>query len=92
MDLGNWAASLLSGSWMAHSERPGGHWERRNVSFSQVLNTKYGAGVGHRADTLPLWLEFSLAPRYLAFQWQQPPEEPSLAAPIAALWLSPHRF
>ena len=42
--LGDWAASLLSESWVAHRERPGGHWEKRSVSFGQVLNIKYGGG------------------------------------------------
>lgn len=41
---GDWAASLLSGSWLAHRESPGGHCEKRNVSFGQVLNIKYGGG------------------------------------------------
>lgn len=36
----DWAASPLSASWMAHSERPGGHWEK-SISFCQGLNTNY---------------------------------------------------
>ena len=56
----DWTASVLSAERLtALSERLGGHWEKRGVSFVQVLNTKYRAT---RSDTLPFWVEFSLAP------------------------------
>lgn len=58
---GDWAASLLSGSWAGPSERPRGHWEKRNVSSGQIFNTKFKGGAG--ADSLPLRLGFSLAHR-----------------------------
>lgn len=61
----DWAASVLSAERLtALSERLGGHWEKRSISFVQVLNTKYGAT---RSDTLLFWAEFSLAPYKLAF-------------------------
>lgn len=39
--FGGWAASLMGGSWVAQRERPGGPWEKRNVSFDQGLSIKY---------------------------------------------------
>ena len=39
-----WGLGSVSAKWglgAARSERPGGHWEKKNVSSGQVLNTTY---------------------------------------------------
>lgn len=43
-DEATWGLGSISAKWglgEARGERPGGHWEKKNVSSGQVLNTTY---------------------------------------------------